>query len=88
KEEKAEPIPDLQWEPLEKEEKAEVPAPETSAEEEPLTEKETVDVRLELARAYLDMGDKEEARKLLEEAMEEGDERQKQEARELLNQAT
>ena len=43
--------------------------------------------KLDLARAYLDMGDSEGARSLLEEVMEEGSADQKQEAEELLGQS-
>lgn len=40
--------------------------------------------KLDLARAYIDMGDKEGARDILEEVLEEGSEQQQQEARNLL----
>ena len=43
-----------------------------------------VDTRLDLARAYIDMGDAEGARSLLEEVADEGDAAQQQEARTLL----
>ncbi len=43
------------------------------------------DSRLDLARAYIDMGDADGARSLLQEVMEEGDENQKKEAKELLD---
>lgn len=42
--------------------------------------------RLDLARAYIDMGDKEGACDLLAEVVQDGDEQQKNEAQELLNQ--
>ena len=42
--------------------------------------------KLDLARAYLDMGDSEGARSLLEEVVEEGSEEQKREAEELMGQ--
>jgi pilus assembly protein FimV len=41
--------------------------------------------KLDLARAYIDMGDKDGARDILEEVMEEGQEAQKSEAQELLD---
>ncbi len=43
-----------------------------------------VSTKLDLARAFIDMGDAEGARSSLEEVLEEGDEEQKAEARELL----
>ena len=43
-----------------------------------------VDTRLDLARAYIDLGDAEGARSLLEEVVDEGDAAQQQEARTLL----
>ncbi|MCK5918888.1 MAG: hypothetical protein KAG34_10695, partial [Cocleimonas sp.] len=50
--------------------------------------KETqVSTKLDLARAYLDMGDMEGARNTLEEVMMEGNDDQKKEAEELLHQA-
>lgn len=52
-----------------------------SAEPETLTELGT---KLDLARAYIDMGDPEGARSILEEVMEEGDGAHRQEARQLL----
>jgi pilus assembly protein FimV len=49
--------------------------------------KETqVSTKLDLARAYLDMGDMEGARNTLEEVMMEGNDDQKKEAEELLHQ--
>jgi len=44
-----------------------------------------VGTKLDLARAYIDMGDPEGARSILEEVVEEGDEGQRDEARELLD---
>lgn len=44
-----------------------------------------VTTKLDLARAYVDMGDSEGARSILEEVVGEGDEGQKQQARELLD---
>jgi len=43
-----------------------------------------VDTKLDLARAYFDMGDEEGARPILEEIIAEGDLQQQAEARELL----
>jgi pilus assembly protein FimV len=45
---------------------------------------DTVGTKLDLARAYLDMGDPEGARSMLQEVITEGDETQKSEARRLL----
>lgn len=44
-----------------------------------------VGTKLDLARAYVDMGDPEGARSILSEVIEEGDEAQRQEARQLLD---
>ncbi len=41
--------------------------------------------KLDLARAYIDMGDKDGAKDILEEVLEEGQDAQKQEAQQLLN---
>jgi len=43
-----------------------------------------VGMKLDLARAYIDMGDSEGARSLLEEVVEEGDNNQQQEAKSLI----
>ena len=50
------------------------------------TESEVIDVgmNLDLGRAYIDMGDLEAARKVLEEVIEEGDAIQQKEAKTLL----
>nr|MDJ0929282.1 FimV/HubP family polar landmark protein [Gammaproteobacteria bacterium] len=45
-----------------------------------------VGTKLDLARAYLDMGDPDGARSILDEVVEEGDESQRQEAQQLLDQ--
>lgn len=45
-----------------------------------------VDTKLDLARAYIDMGDPDGARSILEEVMEDGNDNQKQQAQELLDQ--
>ena len=44
-----------------------------------------VGTKLDLARAYLDMGDPDGARSILNEVLEEGDPPQRQEARQLLD---
>ena len=48
------------------------------------TEADPIDTKLDLARAYLDMGDEEGARPVLEEVVAKGDLQQQAEARELL----
>jgi pilus assembly protein FimV len=50
-----------------------------------LEEMDEVGTKLDLARAYIDMGDPDGARSILEEVAAEGDEAQQQEARELLD---
>ncbi|NHA15525.1 FimV/HubP family polar landmark protein [Thioalkalivibrio sp. XN279] len=50
-----------------------------------LEEMDEVGTKLDLARAYIDMGDPDGARSILEEVAAEGDETQQQEARELLD---
>jgi len=45
---------------------------------------DTISTRLDLARAYLDMGDPEGARSMLDEVLTEGNAAQKEEARKLL----
>jgi len=44
-----------------------------------------VGTKLDLARAYVDMGDPEGARSILQEVLEEGDDGQRQEANRLLD---
>lgn len=51
----------------------------------PAAELNEVGTKLDLARAYMDMGDPEGARSILEEVVDEGDEAQRAEARELLD---
>ncbi len=51
----------------------------------PAAEMNEVGTKLDLARAYMDMGDPEGARSILEEVVDEGDEAQRAEARELLD---
>ena len=62
-------------------------APDTGGEEEaaalPVTE-EDVETKLDLARAFLDLGDTEGARSILEEVVSEGNDRQRGEAESLL----
>lgn len=62
-------------------------APEEAAEE-GATRDDISGTRLDLARAYLDMGDRESARDVLEEVLDEGDEAQREEARRLLESLT
>lgn len=50
--------------------------------------KEEVNTKLDLARAYLEMGDQEGAREILEEVAQEGDSKQKAEAQRLLAEAS
>ena len=49
-----------------------------------LADSDEVATKLDLARAYIDMGDSEGAADILGEVMEEGDAQQKSEAQELL----
>jgi len=44
-----------------------------------------VGTKLDLARAYVDMGDPSGARSILEEVLDEGDEAQRQQAQQLLD---
>jgi pilus assembly protein FimV len=44
-----------------------------------------VGTKLDLARAYMDMGDPDGARSILEEVLDEGDDAQKDEARQLMD---
>jgi pilus assembly protein FimV len=44
-----------------------------------------VGTKLDLARAYVDMGDPSGARSILEEVLDEGDEGQRQQAQQLLD---
>ena len=55
-------------------------------EEELLDTSDEVGTKLDLARAYLDMGDPEGARSILEEVLEEGNDNQKREAEDLFAQ--
>jgi pilus assembly protein FimV len=61
------------------------------AEEEPqgdgkLADLDEVSTKLDLARAYIDMGDPDGARSILDEVMEEGSDNQKDEARDIMAQ--
>jgi pilus assembly protein FimV len=47
-----------------------------------------VGTKLDLARAYIDMGDPDGARSILDEVLEEGDSGQRQEAQKLLDDLT
>jgi pilus assembly protein FimV len=62
---------------------------EAEAEEEGeglLSSLDEVATKLDLARAYIDMGDPDGARSILEEVLEEGNQEQQDEARDLLGQ--
>ena len=64
-------------------------SPMTEADSEPeglvyAAEVDPVDTQLDLARAYIDMGDEDGARPVLQEVIASGDLRQQAEARELL----
>ncbi len=66
-----------------------LPAPDagmglSSDEDEESGEENLVDTKLDLARAYIDMGDGDSARSVLEEVIDEGDETQSGEAKRLL----
>ena len=50
-----------------------------------LADIDEVGTKLDLARAYIDMGDPDGARSILDEVMEEGNDDQKKEAQELLD---
>ena len=59
---------------------------EEDAGEGELSEADEVATKLDLARAYVEMGDPEGARSILNEVLEEGNDTQKSEARTLLSQ--
>ncbi|HKK50368.1 MAG TPA: FimV/HubP family polar landmark protein, partial [Myxococcota bacterium] len=59
-------------------------ADESAADESAPAEMDEVGTKLDLARAYIDMGDPDGARSILEEVADEGDEAQREEARQLL----
>jgi pilus assembly protein FimV len=58
---------------------------ELEAELDFLADTDEVSTKLDLARAYIDMGDKEGAKDILEEVVQDGSDEQKQEAEELLS---
>jgi len=64
---------------------AEESVPSTSLEEEFFVGDDAVNTKLDLARTYLDMGDPDGARAMLEEVLSEGSQVQKDEARRLLD---
>jgi len=51
-----------------------------------MSDVDEVGTKLDLAKAYIDMGDPEGARSILDEVMEEGNDEQKGEAEELMQQ--
>jgi len=56
-----------------------------SLDEDSIGELDEVGTKLDLARAYVDMGDPAGARSILEEVLDEGDEAQRQQAQQLLD---
>ena len=60
------------------------PAGEEQQAEAGEAELDEVGTKLDLARAYIDMGDPDGARSILEEVLDEGNDAQKQEAEELM----
>ncbi|GAA5316823.1 MAG: hypothetical protein AseanaTS_20270 [Candidatus Pelagadaptatus aseana] len=58
---------------------------ELEAELDFLSETDEVSTKLDLARAYIDMGDKEGAKDILDEVVQDGNDEQKQQAEELLS---
>ena len=54
--------------------------------EEDFPELDAVGTKLDLAKAYIDMGDMESASSILDEVIDEGDEEQKSQAQSLLKQ--
>jgi pilus assembly protein FimV len=70
---------------------AEMPGAEPPAQTEPELDpelREEVNTKLDLARAYLEMGDREGAREILQEVLGEGDTQQKAEAAQLMADAS
>ena len=57
---------------------------EDEAEEEPVQSEDDPEIKLDLARAYLSLGDKEASRSMLDEVLKSGSESQKAEARQML----
>ena len=75
-------VPDLENFDVETAESGEEDAPGDGE----LTELDEVSTKLDLARAYIDMGDPDGARSILDEVMEEGSDNQKEEARGIMAQ--
>ncbi|TDY00030.1 FimV/HubP family polar landmark protein [Thiohalophilus thiocyanatoxydans] len=63
-------------------------SPDSGESDMPLGGGDEVGTKLDLARAYIDMGDPDGARNILDEVLEEGDDSQKQEAQQLIQQIT
>ncbi|MEW6677816.1 MAG: FimV/HubP family polar landmark protein [Pseudomonadota bacterium] len=80
-----EPMADMDFQPAEAEAAPAAPA-EPPAGVDPVLWEE-VNTKLDLARAYLEMGDREGAREILQEVVQEGDGNQQSEARKLLDEA-
>jgi pilus assembly protein FimV len=80
-----EPMADMDFQPAEAEAAPAAPA-EPPAGVDPVLWEE-VNTKLDLARAYLEMGDREGAREILQEVVQEGDSNQQSEARKLLDEA-
>jgi len=83
-------LPDLEFEQTFHKEVEAVTQPpieeaQAGAERAPFLDEDTIGTRLDLARAYLDMGDPEGARSMLDEVLAEGNAVQKEEARKLLS---
>ena len=73
---------------LEAEEESASQFEDDSAEHMALTEMDELETKLDLAKAYFDMGDDEAARAILENVAEQGNAAQKEEAWSLLNRLT
>lgn len=61
------------------------PVAPVAVDEEPIASEDAIGTKLDLAKAYLDMGDPEGARSMLDEVLAEGNDAQKDEARKLLD---
>ncbi|MDZ7663266.1 FimV/HubP family polar landmark protein [Thiohalophilus sp.] len=61
-------------------------SPDSGESDMPLGGGDEVGTKLDLARAYIDMGDPDGARSILDEVLDEGDDSQKQEAQQLIQQ--
>ena len=78
-------VPDLASElGLDATDESTVPMDNTDLDDSDLDDIDEVGTKLDLARAYIDMGDPEGAKSILEEVAEEGDDAQKSEAQELM----